>query len=143
MPQEPSSSTRKKSGGSPEAGTRAHRAEWVIGIASGLLVATMLVYLVALALSRDGGSPSFSVQVEDTRQVGAHTHVTFVLSNDGERTGAEVLVRATLSDGRDEETREMTFDYVPARSQRRGAFIYDEPVAADRLRLSVLGYRDP
>lgn len=143
MPESRSSQARTSSGNKPEGSKLVHRVEWSIGIASGMLVAAMLAYLVVLGLSRDGGSPSLAVEIEDVRQVGTHTHLFFVLRNEGDRTGAQVSVRATLAAGEDEEVREITFDYVPPRSQRRGAFIYEEPVTAGRVRLSVLGYREP
>jgi uncharacterized protein (TIGR02588 family) len=124
--------------------TRVHRIEWAIGIVSGALVAAMLAYLVALGLTRGDGAPSFVIKIENLQQIGNQTHVTFAIRNEGERTAAEVSVRARRAQMPDDDAREITFDYVPARSDRRGTFVYDSVSdVVDDLSLDVVSYREP
>jgi uncharacterized protein (TIGR02588 family) len=134
--------TRKPKAAQPEA---PHPLEWVIGGISGLLIIALLGYLGYRAMSADGRPPDFAATVESVERAGDVFHVSIAVTNPGDETVAGLVVQATLdSAGEMIETGEIEFDYLPAGSTRRGAFVFkNDPARAGELRLFVLGYTDP
>ena len=121
-----------------------HPVEWLIGGISAALVVALLGYLAYRGLATDGRPPEFAVAVEKIDRLGERFHVSVAVSNSGGATAAGVIVRATLGEqGELIETGEIEFDYLPAGSTRRGAFVFANDPASRELELSVLGYTDP
>ncbi len=122
-----------------------HPAEWVIGGISAILVITLVAYLAYRGLTADGRAPEFAVSVGAIERVGQRFHVKVSVNNPGDATAAGVIVRASLGeDGDVIETGEIEFDYLPAGSTRRGAFVFaQDPAAPRELELSIMGYTEP
>jgi uncharacterized protein (TIGR02588 family) len=122
-----------------------HPAEWVIGGISAILVITLVAYLAYRGSTADGRPPEFSVNVETIERVGQRFHINVSVTNPGDATAAGVIVRASLGEaGEVIETGEIEFDYLPAGSMRRGAFVFArDPAAPRELELSIMGYTDP
>lgn len=121
-----------------------HPVEWLIGGISAVLVVALLSYLAYLGMAADDRPPEFAVTVEEIEKVGERFHINVAVTNPGDSTAAGVIVRARLGErGELVETGEIEFDYLPAGSTRRGAFVFtNDPVSRD-LELSVLGYTEP
>jgi len=122
-----------------------HPLEWVIGALSGIMVAALVAYLGYRAISTDRRPPVFDLAVEEIESVGGAFHIAISATNNGDETAADLVVSATLTDGEQLiETGEIQFDYLPAGSTRRGAFVFrNDPARTGQLRLSVLGYSEP
>lgn len=122
-----------------------HPAEWLIGGVAAVVVVVLLGYLTYLGVANGGRAPEFVLSVEKVDRVGEGFHVNVAVTNAGQATAAAVVVRATL--GEEEvviETGEIEFDYLPAGSTRRGAFVVsNDPAPPRELVLSVIGYTDP
>jgi len=70
--------------------------------------------------------------------------VRFVAINEGDATAAQVRLEATLDiSGSQSESREMTFDYLPPHSARRGGFLFAADPRNGRFRIEADGYADP
>ncbi|TKT69714.1 hypothetical protein [Aquamicrobium sp. LC103] len=119
--------------------------EWIIGVASGVLVCSGLVYFGYKAISSDGRPPSFTATMESVENIDGDFHVTVLLRNHGDETAADVVVRGTLDPGPGGvEEREIQFTYVPAGSSRRGALLFStDPATAARFEFEVVGYTEP
>jgi uncharacterized protein (TIGR02588 family) len=115
-----------------------HPAEWIIGAASALGVLALVAYLAVTAMTEADGPPVFEIAVDDVLPAAGAWHVRVTLRNFGDRTAADVVLRGEDDVG---EASELTFDYVPAGSMRRGALVFaQEP---NGLELSVRSYTDP
>lgn len=115
-----------------------HPAEWIIGAASALGVLALVAYLAVTAMTEADGPPDFEIAIDDVLVSSGGWHVRVTLRNVGDKTAADVMLRGEVGAG---ETSELTFDYVPAGSTRRGALVFArEP---DGLELSVRSYTDP
>jgi len=70
--------------------------------------------------------------------------VEIVAFNSGDETAADLLVEGTLRQGEQVvETSEATFDYVPIRSERRGALVFSQDPRRFVLELKTKGYIEP
>lgn len=70
--------------------------------------------------------------------------VTFEARNRGGETASQTVVTGTLRrDGQDIEEREVTLDYVPANSSRRGGLFFENDPASGELSLRADGYVQP
>lgn len=120
------------------------RIEWIIGGMSALITVAMIAFLLYQAFSMDTGIPQIEAAVDRIRAVDEAFHVEFHVTNRGDATAAAVLVQGRLMDGPETiEEREVTFDYVPAHSQQKGALIFDADPRKLRLRLEPHGYKEP
>lgn len=122
-----------------------HPAEWVIGGISAVLILMLVFYLGYHATTTQGRAPDFVATVGKLGKAGELFHVDVTVTNAGGETAAGVVLQATLeAEGETVETVQIQFDYLPAGSTRRGAFMFrNDPSRADDLRLEVLGYTDP
>jgi len=122
----------------------ARRIEWVIGIASGLLVAGLIGFLAYDGLTATGAHPEFAVETGAVIRAGELYVVTFTLANGGDATAAAVDVVGELArPGASAETATVTFDYVPARSRREGALVFTTDPAGGQLTIRPRGYGSP
>ncbi|MBY0566626.1 MAG: hypothetical protein K2P70_04910 [Hyphomonadaceae bacterium] len=96
------------------------------------------------ALSETGAAPSISIRVESIEPIETGYAVKLIAVNSGETTAAQVRLEAELvtSTGQN-ETREMTFDCLPPRSERRGGFMFQHDPRAGALTIEADGYADP
>ena len=115
--------------------------EWV---AAAVAAATVLSVIVTLLIAgrRERTPPLLSVRVEAIEPAGAYFRVRFAVRNDGGSTAAEVVVRGEVQAAR-AESGEVTFDYVPDGSERRGALLFTTDPRNARVAVRALGYREP
>lgn len=124
---------------------RRPRIEWIVGCVSAILVAVLMGHLANEALFGDTRPPDLHAIVERREAVEGGTLLIVAISNRGDRAAAEVAVEAVKVDGSHSVRREIRFDYVAARSVRRGAFLLEDGSDDDltELRLHVQGYVEP
>jgi uncharacterized protein (TIGR02588 family) len=117
--------------------------EWIAaGVGAAIVVATIATLLDAGR--RERTPPLLSVRVEGVEPAGAYFRVRFAVRNDGGSTAAEVVVRGEVeTTSRPLESGEVTFDYVPDGSERRGALLFIGDPGAARLAIRPTGYREP
>lgn len=122
----------------------AHWIEWVTGGLCTVTVAAMTVWIAYHAVASSGGTPELSVRIIDQHPVSGGHEVSFVIDNSGTRTAAAVPVTGQLTDGGTViETREVTLDYVPARSAVSGALLFKADPSLHVLEIGAAGYVDP
>lgn len=128
---------------------RQHRAtpgmiEWIAGGVSAAITAAMIGFLLFQAFSVSTAVPQLDATVEGIRASGDTFHLEFRIVNRGEATAAGVLVRGRLSNGSEViEEREVTFDYIPAHSENRGALLFRNDPRSYQLQLEPQGYKEP
>jgi uncharacterized protein (TIGR02588 family) len=122
--------------------TLAQRIEWLLGVASALLVLALAGYLVHEATGPAGTLPDLAVVLAD--EPAPQDQVRFMVTNHGGRTAQSVTVSLTLDrDGAPAMRRSLTIDYVPAHSQATGGFILPPGARGLDPALAVEGYLDP
>jgi uncharacterized protein (TIGR02588 family) len=121
---------------------RISRWEWIAGaIATALLAAAIATLLVKGR--REQTPPRLSIRIEHIDRSGAYFRVAFVIRNDGGATAADVVVRGELQAAGRREEGEVSFQYVPDGSERRGALLFAGDPLAGQLSVRPLGYREP
>lgn len=118
--------------------------EWAVGALGALLFIGLLGVLLANALRDTGAAPSISTRVESIEPVATGYVVKFIAVNSGELTAGQVRLEAELVTATGaSETRELTFDYLPPYSERRGGFIFQNDPRDGALSIEADGYVDP
>ncbi len=117
-----------------------HWVEWILGTCAGLVIAGIIGFLGLEAVTRTGGRPDLRLQVVDQRGTEAGTEVVIEVRNDGHATAASVDLAGT-TDG--QSLRQVTLDYVPARSRREVVLILPPGVSGGSLQVEILGYVEP
>lgn len=115
------------------------------GAAIGALLFALCVGLLGYeGLSPTEGKPAIELRVLDVTKTGSSWLARIEARNDGDATGAGVMVEGTLMSGGSElEKAQAEFDYVPSGSSRRGGLFFSRDPAGFELRLRVLGYVEP
>ncbi|MBO3760837.1 TIGR02588 family protein [Ciceribacter sp. L1K23] len=127
----------------PESG-KPHWIEWVTGVVSGLLVASLVIWIAYEAVAGEQKPPELVVHATQVEQIAGGFRVSFDVQNRSGTTAAAVVVRGELSDGDETvEDAEITFDYVPAQSKSSGAVIFDRDPAELSMSLRPVGYTEP
>jgi uncharacterized protein (TIGR02588 family) len=118
------------------------RWEWIAAaIATTLVVATIVTLLVKGR--QEQTPPRLSIRIERIEPSGAYFRVAFVIRNDGGATAAGVIVRGGLQASGTHEQSDVSFDYVPDDSERRGALLFSTDPRAGHLTVRPIGYREP
>jgi uncharacterized protein (TIGR02588 family) len=118
----------------------------VAGIGIGLLLGILGV-LVYEAF-QPNQPPVLVITPERTVANAAGYLVQIHAANQGDEPAAEILVEGVLlpsgqPDGEPVETSELTLDFVPAQSQRRGGLFFTHNPAEYQLELRAKSYRVP
>lgn len=116
--------------------------EWIVGGIGALLFMTIIAVLLNNAFSGDT-PPKLRTEVERIDPTGETFTVAFTAFNDGDTTAANVQFTATLQIGAREETRQVTFDYLPPHSSFNGGFVFADDPRQGTLRIEAEGYLDP
>jgi uncharacterized protein (TIGR02588 family) len=117
--------------------------EWIAAAAAAALVAAAVVTLL-IAGRHERTPPALSVRVEGAEPAGPYFRVRFAVRNDGGTTAAHVVVRGEVQTASPApESGEVTFDYVPDGSERRGALLFATDPRTAHLSVRALGYREP
>ena len=121
-----------------------HWMEWVTGLVSALLIATLIGYVGWNALTEELKPPEFAIEATGMERVTGGYRITFDIENRANSTAAAVIVRGELLQGEESvETVDVTFDYVPGESQSSGAILFTTDPGSARLTLRAVGYTDP
>jgi uncharacterized protein (TIGR02588 family) len=119
--------------------------EWILGALGGLLTLGTVGFLGWEAVAQPGDAlPALSVEVDSIAPQGERWVVQVRARNGGHATAASVrIVGELVSDTGVVETSDVVLDYVPERSERRGALIFTRDPARYRLELRPAGYARP
>lgn len=118
--------------------------EWVFGAVSGAIVLALLGFFAYEALFASVLPPKLQARVERLERDGATTTVFVAVSNEGDEAAADVGIEAIAATPTDPATRDLRFDYVPAKGLRRGALIFEgRDLQEADVRLVVKGYVEP
>ncbi|MCU1382338.1 MAG: hypothetical protein JWL71_1035 [Acidobacteria bacterium] len=122
---------------------RISTSEWAAaGVSAAMVIAAVVTLLIAGRQERT--PPLLSIRVEGVEPAAPYFRVRFAVRNDGGSTAADVVVRGELQGASDPvESGEVTFDYLPDGSERRGALLFTSDPRAGRLAVRALGYREP
>jgi uncharacterized protein (TIGR02588 family) len=118
--------------------------EWVVAGISSVVLLAVLSYLVVDGLStRDGTAQIVVLPLEVAATEGGYV-VEFAAANRAGQSVAAVEIKGELRSG-DEVVEESsaTLDYIPQKSQRKGALIFRCNPEAHDLRLFASGYSEP
>jgi uncharacterized protein (TIGR02588 family) len=119
-------------------------AEWIVAIASAVLVAGVVGFLIYDGIRSPEAPPQIAVEVDSIVTAGPGYLVLFRARNGGKSTAAEVVVEGALeAEGDRVEVAETTLDYVPSGGVERGGLYFEQDPRRLRLRLSAKGYREP
>lgn len=118
--------------------------EWLVFAAS-LLILVGFVGLLAYQIVVSGDqSADVTVELGAARQAGSGFLVPVLVHNRGDRTAEEVTVVVTLeSEDRPPDERELTFAFLPRRSERKGVVVFDRDPRCCRLSGSASSYERP
>lgn len=114
-------------------------AEWIVAAIGGLLVIASFVFLAYRSVS-ELVPPSFEFEIKDFNSIDQQSAVTVSVTNTGGKPVADLRVRAT---GPESASREVTVDYVPAKSSRKITFVFDPPTEASQLKFTIESFTEP
>ncbi|MGV8938790.1 MAG: TIGR02588 family protein [Allorhizobium sp.] len=135
--------TRTKSGANTE-GKDAHWIEWLTGVTSTVLVITLIGWIGFEAATRSPTPPQLSANVLATEKLATGYRVEFEVRNDANTTAAGVVVRGEIREnGNAVEDAEITFDYVPAKSQASGFLMFETDPTGRDMSIRPIGFTDP
>jgi uncharacterized protein (TIGR02588 family) len=118
--------------------------EWAFGIAGFALVAVTVVFLAYQAIADHHAPPNIAIRAESIVAVQGGYLVTISAVNSGDRAAANVKVQGELrSQSGIVEASEMSFQYLPARSRRKGGLFFVQDPRPLKLVLSARGYEQP
>ncbi|WP_159710502.1 hypothetical protein [Geminicoccus flavidas] len=116
--------------------------EWVAA-GLGAAVAIFIVgYLAWDGLTSADAPADLVIRVDGVEAAAAGFRVDLTVTNLGGETAAEARIAVTAGDGA-QEAGEITFDYVPGHSSRRGSLLFQNRPDPAALAVRVLGYREP
>ncbi len=121
-----------------------HWMEWLTGLASAALIATLIGYVGWNAATEEMEPPEFAIEATGMERVGGGYRITFDIENRANSTAAAVIVRGELKRGDESvESVDVSFDYVPGESQSSGAILFMTDPGSAQLTLRAVGYADP
>jgi uncharacterized protein (TIGR02588 family) len=117
--------------------------EW-IAAGLGAAVAIFIVgYLAWDGLTSANAPADLVIRVDAVEAATAGFRVDLTVTNLGSETAAEAKVEVTATSDGEQEAGEITFDYVPGHSSRRGSLMFQNRPDRATLAARVLGYREP
>lgn len=119
--------------------------EWVAAAISFVLVTSAIGFLVLDATESPPTPPVIEIAIDSVVAAGSGYLVEFSVHNTGTRTAATLQVEGTLrsGDAADEETSQVTFDFVPGESTRGAGLFFTSDPRQGRLEIRSLGYQHP
>ena len=119
--------------------------EWISAAIGLVLTVAMLGFIGWQAWKRTGDEPpAIKVHVQHILPAGDGYVVEFVVVNLSPATAAAVQIEGELIEGeRVIATSQVTLDYVPGNSERRGGLFFRENPQAYDLEIRALGYAKP
>ena len=118
--------------------------EWIVGVASSIVVLTAVGFLLVEAFAGPSGPPVIAVHVERIQPAGAGYLVEIRAVNSGDETAANLTIEgALIRDSTAVETSTVTIDFVPAETERGGGLFFTRDPAEYRLEVRPMGYDQP
>ena len=118
--------------------------EWVAASIGLALVSATIACMIYQGLTRGSSPPDVSVQAEAIVQLRDGYVVTIRAMNRGDTTAADIKVEGRLeSSSGVAETSEMTFQYLPPNSERKGGMFFAKDPRQFTLKLAPKGYETP
>ena len=117
-------------------------AEWVtLAASTAVLLVVVALLVVQIGQGDDPAAPV--VVVQDVDEVGDQFHVHVVVTNDGDRTAANVQVVAELDVGGDVVSGDQSIDFLAGGEEADLVFVFGEDPAQGALSVAVTGYVVP
>ena len=119
-------------------------AEWICAAIGFTVVSVTLAFLAYRAFAGGDSPPDISIRVESIAQLREGYVLMIAATNRGDRTAANVKVEASLkAPAGVVETSEMSFTYLPPRSERRGGLFLRRDPRKFELSVNAKGYENP
>lgn len=109
-------------------------------VISACLILALCGYLVWHGLVTGSGKPHFDIVKSNVELRNGVLYQDFDIRNTGSGTAADVHVGAIIGA---EEFSEVTFEYIPNGSSRRGTIVVPDTAMNEMLALRVTSYSDP
>ena len=118
--------------------------EWIVAALGVLLVGGAIAFLLYHSATRGQTPPDIRVSAEQVLDLAHGYVVQFRARNEGGSAAAEVTIEGELvgPDGATERG-ETVLDYLPPRSDRTGALLFNGDPREGELRLRATGYAKP
>lgn len=134
----------QEQGGGGKGRQKPSAVEWILGGVSAVLVVAMIGFVLYRAVSATMAKPDLEVLVGQIEAVDGGYRVEFRAINRSDATAAGVKVEGQLRSGdRTIETSEVTLDYVPARSEKKGGLLFNHEPGQLQLQIEAKGYTNP
>lgn len=118
--------------------------EWAVAAISSLIVAGMIGFLLIEAVNTEESRPVPVATVSDIAPIEGGYRVEIDAMNNGGTTAASVRFRAALQrNGQTLESADVTFDFLPAQSSRKGAVIFANDPRLHDLVIQAESYTAP
>jgi uncharacterized protein (TIGR02588 family) len=119
-------------------------AEWAAAGVGLALVVAAVVFMLYKGFARDGAPPQVVIETESIVQHRGGYLVTIRAVNRGDVTAADVKVEGQLQGASGvAETSEMTFQFLPPNSERKGGLFFTKNPRDFELKLMPKGYEVP
>jgi uncharacterized protein (TIGR02588 family) len=111
----------------------------------GLILVIGVISFLLYQASQPNQPPALAVQAEQTIAQENGYLVQIRVTNQGDETASSALVEGTLVDasGNTVESSDITFDYIPPRSQRHAGLVFQSNPNEYQLELQFRGYVEP
>jgi uncharacterized protein (TIGR02588 family) len=118
--------------------------EWIAAALGAALLAAVFGFTLYGALTESGTAAALSFETLSIEPSGGRYLVRFRVTNSGDATATGLNIRGTVApSGGQTESAEVTFRYVPGRSEREGALIFTQDPASSPILYQPLGYELP
>ena len=118
--------------------------EWVFAGIGLVLVLGAAIFITWHGFTRGSSPPDIMLRAESVAERRNHYVVTIRATNLGATTAKGLKVEGELKRGEEVvESSEMTFDYVPPDSARKGGLMFMKDPRQYELRLTAKGYEVP
>lgn len=138
-------SERPDSGGENASGAKGTSAwEWAVAAVGALLVLSVVGLMLYEALTEPSTPPQIEVSVDTIVQNEYGYVIQFQARNHGQITAAGLVVEGELkSDTGTVEKAQVTIDYVPSESRRKGGLLFTHDPRHYTVNVSAKGYDVP
>ena len=125
-------------------GVQIPRLEWLFALLGAGLVFGTASFILYEGFTRGSSPPDIRVTVESVARLNESSRVVLRAVNRGDSTAADVKVEATLVRGGNVvETTELTFQYLPPNSERKGGVFFENDPRTGELKVRAKGYELP
>jgi uncharacterized protein (TIGR02588 family) len=118
--------------------------EWIVAALGLVLVASAVGFMIYRGLTKTNSLPKIKIEVESIVPSDEKYLVTFRVRNEGDLEAAALTIEGELKNGEQSaESSDVTIDYVPSQSEKRGGLIFTKDPRAFKLEIRPKGYVQP